>query len=253
MFPLPLRTFAVVFFAAALLSPAGAQTLDTAALAEIRDFAESFCGQYLTEGESEAFRVSGEAEAELEGLLKRLANLGVKGAAELDSRRYSGVLQEDVRGAMQDARDCKLMIWKDLRDAVLAAEPAAAAPGPHAPPIEINARYIIWEENTLQFRLEPGESRTLKGMDLYANVATYPRSSCAGPGFVPYTWQVRLPYPRGGDLEIRRVLMGGKTEQMGLGSMGRSTMGYCGEHTFKNNGAEEIQVEVRYASAADPE
>jgi hypothetical protein len=33
--------------------------------------------------------------------------------------------------------------------------------------------------------------------------------------------------------------------------MGSGTLGYCGEHTFKNNGTEKIQVEVRYASAAD--
>lgn len=121
---------------------------------------------------------------------------------------------------------------------------------PHAPPIEINQRYLIWEEKTMQFHLEPGDNKILKGMELYSQVATYPETSCAGPGFVPYTWQVRVPYPQGGDLEIRRVLMGGKMEQVGLGSMGRGRLGYCGEHTFKNNGTYEILVEVRYASAA---
>jgi hypothetical protein len=122
---------------------------------------------------------------------------------------------------------------------------------PHAPPIEINQSFKIWGEDTIQMDLQPGGTKTLKAMELYANWATYPSSSCAGPGLVPYTWQVRVPYPRGGDLEIRRVLMGGSTEQVGLGSMGRATMGYCEEHTFKNNGTESIQVEVRYASAAD--
>ena len=102
----------------------------------------------------------------------------------------------------------------------------------------------------MQFHLEPGDNKILKGMELYSQVATYPETSCAGPGFVPYTWQVRVPYPQGGDLEIRRVLMGGKMEQVGLGSMGRGRLGYCGEHTFKNNGTYEILVEVRYASAA---
>lgn len=121
---------------------------------------------------------------------------------------------------------------------------------PHAPSIEINQRYLIWEERTMQFRLEPGEIKILKGMELYSQVATYPESTCAGPGFIPYTWQIRVPYPQGGDLEIRRVLMGGKMEQVGLGSIGRGTLSYCGEHTFKNNGTYEIVVEVRYASAA---
>ena len=230
-----------------------AQTLNIEALKEIEKFAESFCGQYLTEGESEALKISGEAKAELDGLIGRLVDLGVKGAADLDSKRYVGVLQEDVRGALQDARKCKLALWNDLKEAVVnLSQHTPATDSPHAPRIEINQRYIVWEENTMQFRLEPGKTKVLKGMDLYASVATYPKSSCAGPGFVPYTWQVRLPYPSGGDLEIRSVLMGGKTEQVGLGSMGRGTLGYCGEHTFKNNGVEEIQVEVRYTSAADP-
>lgn len=139
-------------------------------------------------------------------------------------------------------------LWTDKRDN--GPDPATTI-APHAPPIEINQRYLIWGENLMQFRLGPGDSKVLKGMELYASVATYPKSSCAGPGFIPYTWQVRVPYPRGGDLEIRKVLMGGKTEQVGLGSMGKATLGYCGEHTFKNNDTEEIQVEVRYASAAD--
>jgi hypothetical protein len=122
---------------------------------------------------------------------------------------------------------------------------------PHAPKIEINQRYTVWEEQLMQFSLEPGESKVIKGGDLYARVATYPESSCAGPGFVPYTWQIRNPYPGGGDLEIRTVLMGGMTERVGLGSMGSGTMSVCDEHTFKNNGVERIYVELRYASAAD--
>lgn len=122
---------------------------------------------------------------------------------------------------------------------------------PHAPSIEINQRYTVWGEQMMQFYLEPGESKTIKGMELYAHVATYPVPSCAGPGFVPYTWRIRQPYPQGGDLEIRRVLMGGSTEQVGVGSVGRANMGYCGEHTFQNNGIEKIYVELRYASAAD--
>ena len=121
---------------------------------------------------------------------------------------------------------------------------------PHAPEIQINQRYTLWGENTRQFYLEPGEETTIRGMDLYANVATYPTASCAGPGFVPFTWQIREPYPGGGDLEIRRTLMGGKTEQIGLGSMGRATIGICDDPIFKNNGLEKILIEMRYASAA---
>jgi hypothetical protein len=67
---------------------------------------------------------------------------------------------------------------------------------PHAPPIEINQSFKLWGEDTIQMDLQPGGTKTLKAMELYANWATYPSSSCAGPGLVPYTWQVRVPYPR---------------------------------------------------------
>ncbi|WP_335966368.1 hypothetical protein [Galbibacter sp. PAP.153] len=123
--------------------------------------------------------------------------------------------------------------------------------GPHAPKIEINQIYTIWGEKLMQFYLKPGKSKTIKANELYEYIATYPEPSCAGPGFVVYTWQIRQPYPKGGDLEIRRTLQGGMTEQVSMGSTGKETMGYCQEHVFKNNGGEKIYVEIRYASAAN--
>lgn len=233
---------------------APAQSLNLEALHEIDAFAESFCGKFLTEGNTNSVEVTGQAEADLKGLLNKLADLGVSGTATINTESYAGVLREDVRGTMQDSRECKLMIWNDLKATV--AQQAVAPvlqpeSAPHAPPIEINQRFQMWEEQTMQFVLEPGDARDLEGMELYTTPATYPRSSCAGPGFVPYTWQIRDPYPGGGDLEIRQHLMGGTTEQVGLGSMGRATLGFCGIHTFKNNGVQPILVEVRHASAAD--
>ncbi len=127
----------------------------------------------------------------------------------------------------------------------------ATATSPHAPPISINSRYTLWGEETMQFSLAPGESRVIKARDLYSHAATFPRSSCAGPGIVPYTWRVRDPYPRGGEVEIRAALMGGTTQEVGRGSFGDLTMGYCDEHTLKNVDAANILVEIRYASAAD--
>jgi hypothetical protein len=137
--------------------------------------------------------------------------------------------------------------------------PTAAATtamvGPHAPPIQINQSYLMWGEDTRQLKLEPGQTTTLKAMELYAHWSAYPGSSCAGPGFVPYTWQVRQPWPKGGDIEIRSVIKqgGGATEQVALGSVGRLMMGYCEEHILKNNDVEPVTLEIRYASAADVE
>ncbi|QFT76750.1 hypothetical protein [Erythrobacter sp. THAF29] len=126
--------------------------------------------------------------------------------------------------------------------------------GPRAPEIEINQRYRLWGEDTLQISLEPGELREIGGMELYADHHTQaPQSSCAGPGFVPYTWQVRQPWPRGGELEVRSIIKqgGGATEIVGTGSTGSSSMGFCGIHQLKNVDVIPIKVEVRYVSAVD--
>lgn len=129
-----------------------------------------------------------------------------------------------------------------------------SAPGivaPHAPPIELSQQTTVWGENTKLIALQPGESTTVKAQDLYAVIATYPVSGCAGPAFVAYTWQVRDPYPEGGDLEIRSMNQGGSTDQVGLGAMGREQMGPCSEHIFKNNGLQPMRIELRYATAIE--
>ena len=131
----------------------------------------------------------------------------------------------------------------------------SAAVGPHAPEIEINPSFSIWGESTMLVRLVPGQSKVLKAMNLYEERTTFPASSCAGPGFVPYTWQVRQPWPKGGDIEFRSVIprAGGATERVGLGSYGSGEMTYCGEHIVKNTDVELVSVEIRYASAAYPD
>ena len=77
-------------------------------------------------------------------------------------------------------------------------------------------------------------------------------SGCVGPVYIAYTWQVRDPYPQGGDLEITQMLQGGRQDEIAMGSMGAGNMSECDEHTFKNNGLGPIIVEVRYGTYVDP-
>jgi len=120
---------------------------------------------------------------------------------------------------------------------------------PHAPAIEENTQeYTLWGEETKLLALGPGEKTVLKGMDLYSSRPTYPEGGCAGNTIVFYTWQVREPYPQGGDLEIRSMVQGGREDQVGLGAMGKGAMTPCGEHIFQNNGLQPMKIEVRYTS-----
>jgi hypothetical protein len=132
------------------------------------------------------------------------------------------------------------------------APPAPTLIAPHAPELNIAQGVAVWGQDTKLLSLGPGERVTLYGKDLFAEQPTFPTAGCLGPAYVAYTWQVREPYPKGGDLEITSIVQGGSRPLVGRGSVGAGQMSVCDEHTFKNNGLDPIKVEVRYGSYAEP-
>jgi hypothetical protein len=111
-------------------SPARAQQLDEAALAQILETAKALCGEFAREGFRSSSAVEGTAEAELAGLAGRLVELGVEGAGRIEASNYANVLQEQLGEELRNQRECNLRIWNDLRS--LVAAPAPAAPRPAA-------------------------------------------------------------------------------------------------------------------------
>ncbi|WP_298353224.1 hypothetical protein [Rhodoblastus sp.] len=107
---------------------ADAQTSEV--LHEITATADRLCGFVSQFGDKKAIKVNGDVTAELSGLAKRLANLGVKGVGTLESSQYEGVVQAQLSGALKDVRDCKLKVFNVLQDKLIAVE--------HAPGIQRN-------------------------------------------------------------------------------------------------------------------
>ncbi len=122
---------------------------------------------------------------------------------------------------------------------------------PHAPPINNTTGQPVYDEKVLVLDLKPGKRQPLKVMELWsAPVGMEP--SCAS-GFFLLTWQVREPYPTGGDDLLIEKLMprsDGRTEPVGHGSVGSNTLGYCDEASVVNNSLTPYLVELRYASGA---
>jgi len=120
---------------------------------------------------------------------------------------------------------------------------------PHAPPIENTTGQPIYDERVMVINLDPGARHELKVMDLWsAPVGLEP--SCAG-GFFLLTWQVRQPYPEGGqDLLIETVvpMSDGRLVPRGTGASGSATLGWCDEGFVVNNGTAPYTVELRHAS-----
>lgn len=93
------------------------------ALKVISDFANEMCDEIPLEGEAENVELSGEAKAELHGMLKKLATLGIKGAGTYQKSGYEGVIQKDLAGILKDSRDCKLEIFNQLKSIILGIPP----------------------------------------------------------------------------------------------------------------------------------
>jgi hypothetical protein len=111
-----------VTFATAFGYQAAARAADTgAALSAIADTADRICGIVATQGDTSASKVSGDVHAELSGLAKRLASLGVSGTGDITSLKYEGLLQQDLPATLKDIRECKLKVLEKLQSAVLPA------------------------------------------------------------------------------------------------------------------------------------
>lgn len=63
----------------------------SAAYQEIKDMLPVVCGSFDANGNSKSLSVKADAEANVNGLLRKLADLGVKGATEFNSDSYVGV------------------------------------------------------------------------------------------------------------------------------------------------------------------
>lgn len=80
----------------------------------IQEMLTAVCGNFQTSGEGTDFAIKGDASVQLSGLLKKLTDAGIQGAAEFNSDNYVGVLRSEVGTQLNSVRECKERVWKDL-------------------------------------------------------------------------------------------------------------------------------------------
>ena len=85
----------------------------------IANFADRICGDIPLTGGRETLMISGSANAELNGLIKKLANLGIEGAVKYEKSEYQNVLREDLAAVLATSTQCKLDIVHALKDKIL--------------------------------------------------------------------------------------------------------------------------------------
>lgn len=142
------------------------------ALTAISKFANDLCSNKVLEGgigSTSSYVLTGEAKAELSKVLKTVADIGVKGSIDFRGTEYEGVLQEDLVGIIKDGGNCKLEVWRDLKDKLI-------------PKTQITENIATYSIRLKTFPLRIGEVSGVK-FDLYLDdnfvteVANFPTNT----------------------------------------------------------------------------
>ena len=105
--------------AVAQAEPATKQALDI-----IADFADRLCQTVPLETASTSVELSGSAKADLAGLIKKIADLGIEGAGKYSSQSSQNVLQRNLAETLKETRNCRLQIWNDMKTSFQLAQPS---------------------------------------------------------------------------------------------------------------------------------
>ena len=83
----------------------------------ISAFAAETCGNSLAlEGTATNLELSGDVKAQLQGLVARVADLGMTGAGKYKSDAFKNVLHEQLAEALKDNATCKLKVFELLQE-----------------------------------------------------------------------------------------------------------------------------------------
>ena len=89
------------------------------ALGIIAEFASKICYEVQQKGKQLNWEIEGGASAELSGLIKKLVALKIEGVAKYEKSEYQGVLRNDLATALEKSTDCKLEVFRELKDDLL--------------------------------------------------------------------------------------------------------------------------------------
>jgi hypothetical protein len=89
----------------------------SAVYSDIKSMAASICNNIPLEGKSQSLQITGDIKAELSELMRRLADLGIRGEFKQGSEEYAGVLQKDLgklvieNPGLFDKSECRFKVF----------------------------------------------------------------------------------------------------------------------------------------------
>jgi hypothetical protein len=90
-----------------------------AAIEVITKAAGDICYTVEQQGSRKEIRLSGDASAELDSVIRKVIDLGIKGAGAYTNEQHKGVLQEELATTLQHSMDCKKDVFDNLVNRVL--------------------------------------------------------------------------------------------------------------------------------------
>lgn len=157
---------ALVAAIAATAAPAQNLEKQRQALALIYDAADRICHTVSANGSSSSTQVQGQVNAQVSGLARKLANIGVGAGVDRSSSSWNGVSARDLPTAMRDSNDCRLQVFNSLKGTLLST-PAPAprrqalsaqrtAPAPKPKTITRTVKVPSYEFDALKVQLSTG-------------------------------------------------------------------------------------------------
>jgi hypothetical protein len=118
------RIFASVslaFTAASMIGAANAESLDAhvKALDSITKAVAEICTTISTAGNVQSLKVKGDVKAQLDGLIRHLANIGISGVADYSADEYQNVIQADLAATLKNNVECRLKVFDKLQEKMI--------------------------------------------------------------------------------------------------------------------------------------
>jgi hypothetical protein len=179
-------------------------------LLTIKTFAEELCGSFASGGSDQSVAFQGDAEAKLKGVLEKLTDLGVKGTTNFDSKKYVGVLREELGKELQSVRDCRLTVWQDLKVSVISGQQSVSVNQSSSQSLSIVSTGWVETDDLSQY--SKSELRVMRN-ELYAKYGYRFKSAdlreyfSAQPWYKPNTDDATVAYKRMTAMERSNVLL----------------------------------------------
>ena len=129
---------------AVFLATAGSAGAQGDCYTKVVDFAEGICAEFVgTSGGVSRKEIDAQIDANLAGLVKRLADLGGEVAAGLSEEEYENIVREDIPSALEQGRQCRLSVATTFFDRICGVGPQGAVTPPAVPETQAAAPLLF--------------------------------------------------------------------------------------------------------------